>query len=155
MPRGTGGAGLTAVWGTGPQDVFAVGYTAISCAMTAAPGQDGQRYDRGLRGIWGAGPDNVFAVGRMRPSAFQRYSWSLMSGGYEFPHGRLGQLGCKRVRAGFSPRILHNDGSAWVQRSAALLRPLGIWAVPGAIFRRRSRRHHCAYRGMSIRPTRR
>jgi len=83
-------AGLDAVWGSGPNDIFAVGHSFPSGNVILH--HDGSSWSEmasgtteGLYGIWGSGPNDVFAVGGSYPSGsnFLRYdgsSWSPMSG---------------------------------------------------------------------------
>jgi hypothetical protein len=60
---------LTGVWGSGPNDVWAVGagYRGQGCIITHwngwtwSPGNS--RHEGGLWGVWGSGPNDVWAVG--------------------------------------------------------------------------------------------
>ena len=91
---------LYGVWGSGPDDVFAVG-TGGLILHSANDGQTWTAQASGtsayLIGVWGSGPDDVFAVGK-------------------FPGSDNGV-------------ILHstNGGASWQAQTAGIVSLLGVW----------------------------
>ena len=65
------GLARLAVWGNGPDDVFAVGYSGTLGAPSRIARYDGASWQimplpittETFHGVWGSGPDDVFAVG--------------------------------------------------------------------------------------------
>lgn len=68
------------VWGTGPNDVWAVGrrtllhYDGVTWTPTTPPEPNDQNYSA----VWGTGPDDVYALGWYRLDHFDGTTWSIV-----------------------------------------------------------------------------
>jgi len=76
---------LRSVWGSGPNDVFAVGYSGT--ILHYYNGSEGFKWysmnsgiSNNLRSVWGSGPNDVFAVGASGTILhYNGTGWSSMS----------------------------------------------------------------------------
>ncbi|MEJ2187091.1 MAG: Ig-like domain-containing protein, partial [Gemmatimonadota bacterium] len=112
-------AHLYAVWGTSPNDVFAVGQwkTILHYDGTAwSPMEvDTTKICWDFKGVWGAGGDDVFAVGRCGTIAhYDGTSWTDMSSptGWNL-EGVWGASSDDVYAAGWSGTLVHYDGASW------------------------------------------
>ncbi len=74
VPSGTSGR-LCGIHGTGPSDIYAVGYRTI-LHFDGTRWTTALRPDADLRGVWCRGPDDVFAVGWHQFLHFDGRTWS-------------------------------------------------------------------------------
>jgi hypothetical protein len=125
MPSGTSSA-LNGVWGSGPNDVFAVGtsgtilhyngstWTAISSSTT---------WDT-LEDVWGSGPNDVFAVGTNTIVHYNGLTWTSMyssSSDYIVRFRAVWGSGPNDVFAVADVgTILHYNGSTWTAMSSGI-----------------------------------
>jgi hypothetical protein len=115
---------LSAVWGSGPGDVWAVGDAAAALhwdgrSWTAVP--FGFELVGSLDAIWGSGPRDVFAVGGGGVIVhFDGASWTRMTSPVDAELVAVAGRGARDVYAlaqsdndQTPPRLLHYDGTAW------------------------------------------
>jgi len=122
---------LNAVWGSGPNDVFAVGSYGT---ILHYDGSEWQVMDSGttrnLNGVWGSNGDNVFAVGS--GGTILRYDgavWGPMSSGTTRDlNGVWGSSASDVFVVGSYGTIRRYDGSLWRSMSSGTTNTLnGIW----------------------------
>ena len=121
---------LNAVWGSGPDDVFAVGEAGTILHF------DGERWQpmgsgtvEGLTGVWGSAPNSVLASSALRSTTPLRYDgaawrpvpcpptgsgfagvWGSSATDIYAVGGALGQVKCLGPCQG---TVLHFDGASW------------------------------------------
>jgi hypothetical protein len=116
---------FNAVWGSGPNDMFAVGQNGV---IVRGSGTTWSAMTSGteamLTGVWGSGPDDVFAVGDLLDGTILHWNgttWSTMSPPpAHFYGGGIWGSGPNDVFAVGSPPndVVHWDGTSWsVSRS--------------------------------------
>jgi len=133
------------VWGTGPSDVWAVGYqnnilhwdgTAWSSSLTGTTGE--------LHGVWGTGRNDVWAVGR-QILHWDGASWTPTTANIVYTLYAVWGSGPNDVWAGggssgSSGFIMHWDGSTWTEQAITSLEQINafwgsaandVWAVGG------------------------
>jgi hypothetical protein len=132
VPSGTTGI-LLGVWGSGPNDVWAVGGSTIlhwngsSWSSVASPPNGG------LVGVWGSGPNDVWAVGGSGTILhWNGSSWSSFSSGTTSDLLKVWGSGPNDVwavgGAGLISTILHWNGTAWTPVDFDTGSPLwGVW----------------------------
>ncbi len=113
---------LRALWGSGPNDVYAVGEVGAIIHYDGStwqpfsnlPGEDT------LLGVWGAGPNDIFAAGVNALWHYDGASWKAMdppAGVSEFlARGVWGTSGNNVYVASYTPEfaaIFHYDGTTW------------------------------------------
>jgi hypothetical protein len=140
LPQGND---LCAIWGSSPEDVFAVGeggtilhYDGDSWSAMSSPTM------AGLCGVWGSSSNDVFAVGGYFGGNnifhYDGDSWSEMSS--PTTSGLLDVWGSSSndvFAVGSNGAILHYDGNSWsVMSSSATDSPLwGVWgSAPNDVF---------------------
>ena len=115
---------LADLWGTGPNDVWAVGNDADSWVVLRWDGHQWSelaRLDGGLpiSGIWGSGPDDVRVYGDLIMYHFDGHAWAKENLGTIASVTRLGGTGKSDVWAignAIGPdfaNIAHFDGTTW------------------------------------------
>lgn len=104
--------GWTAVWGSGPDDVFAVSYFGTIAHFDGHAWSEHTKVD-GVRDVWGTGPDHVIAVGEDGIHQYDGTTWS---------HHRLtglravwGTAPDHVLVAGVRGRLLRYDGERWTE----------------------------------------
>jgi hypothetical protein len=137
LPQGND---LNAVWGSGSNDVFAVGdygtilhydgtkWTIISSGTT-----------EGLYAIWGSGSNDIFAVGsRGKVLHYNGSAWTTMTSGinYNRLYGVWGSGPNDVFAVGEYGTILHYNGTKWTIISSGTTEDLyGIWGSgPNDVF---------------------
>ena len=133
---------LYGIWGSGANDVFAVGACGASLhytgtAWTGSPGHCSHMVPYAFTGIWGSGANNVFAVGgwsHMWESGgmikhYNGSTWTEMaSGTTAWLTGIWGSAANDVFAVGKSGTILHYNGSAWTAMASGTTEWLsGIW----------------------------
>jgi len=136
---------LSGVWGTGPGDVYAVGYregdpgaqTVVILhwdggAWTLLPvGYGGQ-----LEAVWGSGPSNIWAVGTMTVLHYDGTRWTSGEGpaGSDANHGVWGSGPDDVFIAG--GWVYHWDGSSWsTYKPVNNFIGYGVWGSgPGDVY---------------------
>ncbi|HSG99680.1 MAG TPA: M64 family metallopeptidase, partial [candidate division Zixibacteria bacterium] len=121
---------MHALWGSGPDDVFAVGNLGTilhygGVGWGAVPSGSGEQ----LTGVWGSAPDDVFAVGLNAGEVlhFNGSSWSLL---YDAPISLtdIWGLASNDVYATGFGTVLHFDGSVWTNAN------LGVFGYLNALW---------------------
>jgi len=134
----TGFADLAGVWGSGPNDVWVVGYNMIvhwdGMAWSISPANVGP-----LSGVWGSSKSDVWAVG---PAGavfhYDGVAWAPSAAATSATLNAVWGSGPDDVwivgeQNGSGP-ILHWDGKAW-SASATLGAPLrGVWGSSGLVW---------------------
>ena len=124
--------GLLSIWGSSPDDVFAVGEhgTILHYDGSAWTQMDSDAI-RDLNGVWGSGPDDVFAVGSASTIIhYDGTAWSAMDSGIS--GGSLYDVwgsGPNDVFAvGSAGTIVHYDGTSWSDMDSGITSKLyGVW----------------------------
>ncbi len=131
---------LRGVWGSGPDDVFAVGY-AVNAPFILHSGDDGASWQaqnpgttQEFQSVWGSGPDDVFAVGStILHSSNDGASWAAQTSGTQESLTAVWGNGPDDVFAvGPSGVILHstNDGASWQTETSGTTATLyGVWGA--------------------------
>jgi len=136
-PPPNAGNMLTGVWGSGPNDVFAVGLNFPFAVGASLSGKilhyDGASWslmldvpDAFLFGVWGSGPNDVFAVGKAVVIDSNWISPPLFTSGDEI----LGES--EPLDPNWAPGglILHYDGSSWTRMDSGTSVALnGVWGT--------------------------
>lgn len=112
------GTELTAIWGSGPSDVWAVGGRFTSGFMRHWDGAAWEAVGGGpepLYGIWGTGPDDVWAVGASGQIRHQTDGgWASVASGTTKTLTSVSGTSDSDVWAtGFDGTLRHWDGSSW------------------------------------------
>jgi hypothetical protein len=125
---------LLAVWGSSPDEIFAVGAngTALHYQGTSwQPTSTGLTHY--LRGVWGSSPDNVFAVsdshsGTGKIIRWQGSAWTE-SLSASVPFKAIWGSGPDFIVAvAAGGRIYHFDGNVWTEQSSGTAEDLrGVW----------------------------
>lgn len=126
---------LSGIWGTGADDVFAVGYNGTVLhydgstwsAMTSGTTEH-------LYNVWGSGSDDVFVVGGSGTILhYDGSAWSAMSSGTTQSLNGVWGSGTNNVFVvGGSGTILHYDGSAWSAINSGTTQGFnGVWGTEG------------------------
>jgi hypothetical protein len=123
---------LRAVWGSGPNEIFAVGAAGTILRY------DGNQWSSmqsgtidSLNGIWGSSGSDVFAVSNT--GAILHYdgtAWATMPSGIEAPklYGIWGSSSSDVFAVGYRGTILHYDGTAWAEAETGVNNILtAIW----------------------------
>jgi len=130
---------LYAVWGSGPNDIFAAG-----CIGTIVH-YDGSRWSTmtsgttyNINGIWGSGPNDIFAVhdsgGILH---YDGSNWSRMISGTSQSLSGVWGSGPNDVFAvGYNGTIRHYNGSSWSPMPSGTTQALSaVWGTaPGDVF---------------------
>ena len=130
MP-GAQGVVLKAVWGSGPNDVFAVGAQGTILHYDGAtwkPMTSGANAD--LEGVWGSGPQDVFVVGAEGMVLhYDGTSWSSMPSTTGNSLEALWGSSAQDVFAvGLGGTIVHYDGAGWSTMLSGTSEPLeAVW----------------------------
>jgi hypothetical protein len=146
---------LRDVFGTSPQDVYAVGYFDVSVSLrrgasSVAPSRllvegvvlhyDGTRWSEiqsaggsvALNGVWASASTDVFAVGSSNDHAiiyhFDGTSWATMTVPPTGPLLDVWGTSSTDVYAVGAGTILHYDGQSWIEVRADVERLAGVWA---------------------------
>jgi len=141
-----GTSSMNAVWGSGPNDVFAVGgFGRILHYDGVDP--NWKEMDSGtavdLFGVWGSSPNDVFAVGGSVYGTngtilhYDGSSWSVMASGLARRLEGVWGTGADDVFAvGDHGTILHYDGLAWSEMTSGTTENLlAVWGSgPNDIF---------------------
>jgi hypothetical protein len=123
------GTNLTAVWGSSPSDIFAVGADGMILHY------DGQAWStmtsgtfKHLSGIWGSSPSDVFAVGEDGTILhYDGKSWTTMdSSNTNWLYGIWG-TSSKDVFVGGPKSNLHYDGTTWNSSLSVTDWPNSLW----------------------------
>jgi hypothetical protein len=130
--------GLSAVWGSGPRDVWVGGNSGL---LFHHDGGGWTRVDAGTdryrNGLWGSGPRDVWAVGNGGAiTHFDGTTWSLRATGgdrwYDAVSGRdAGEVWAvgHELPAGGAAVVSRWDGAAWSDAATGLGEPLAdVWA---------------------------
>ena len=131
------GLDLLGVWGSGPNDVFAVGVGGL-IEHSPNDGASWQTQNSGttqfLEGVWGSGPNDVFAVGSsgvILHATNDGASWQAQtSGTTQFLTGVWGSGPNDVFAVGGSGVIQHstNDGTSWQAQNSGTTQDLdGVW----------------------------
>lgn len=115
---------LRAVWGSGPNDVWAVGSAPVALHWDGRAWNEvpfGGRLEGSLNGLWGSGPRDIFAVGGGGMILhFGGASWSRMQAPSSVELVAVAGRGPRDVYAiaqsendREAPQLLHYDGAAW------------------------------------------
>ncbi|HTN91600.1 MAG TPA: DUF4215 domain-containing protein, partial [Sorangium sp.] len=122
---------LTDVWGSGPQDVFAVGQNGT---ISHYNGHDWQAMTPPLQetylGVWGSGPQNVIAVGQSGTILhYHDQYWHPMDSTTSATLSDVWGNGLQDVFAvGAGGTILHYDGQDWQAMTSPTSEGLsGVW----------------------------
>jgi hypothetical protein len=129
--------GLTAVWGSGPNDVWAMG------PWNAAFHYDGTTWTRADNGttaprkaLWGSGPNDIWSVGEGDFTHFDGRTWSPHHQiGGRWYHGLSGRHASEVWAVGFregnKALVSHYDGVNWSDVDTGDLYILNdVWATP-------------------------
>jgi len=129
----------TALWGSGPDDLWAVGFSIVSGAGTIL-NFDGASWSSTIEGtiasqwgVWGSGPDDVWATGeRGSIHHFDGSGWSSVpSGTGAMLTNALWGSGPDDVwAAGSEGTIVHFDGTEWSEVESGTTQD--IWGIWGA-----------------------
>ena len=146
---------LKDVFGSAPQDVYAVGYFDASASLrrlsllSAGAGffsegvilhYDGTEWREvqpvganvAYSGVWASGPNDVFVVGSTADHGvilhFDGSSWSIMPGPPTGPLLDVWGTSATDVYAVGVGTIMHYDGQSWTETLAAPHRLAGVWA---------------------------
>lgn len=136
----TGTSGLFGVAGTGPEDVWAVGYGTVLHydGRTWTPSFTSEEHN--LLGVWASAPDDVWAVGDYQPLLhYDGRSWSTVVSGAE-PEGIGGHAGvfglapddvwsCSWIRG-----IEHWDGLTWTDVGPSRGGVTNVWALGNEVW---------------------
>ena len=144
------GNGLSAIWGSGPGDIYAVGGNGT---IVHYDGSAWSIMNSGtthwLLGIWGSGPSDIYAVGSGGTILhYNGLAWSAMDSGTAYELRGVWGSGSSDVYAagqglGRFATILHYDGTTWSsmnidapEQSAGTTPQLaGIWGSgPGDVY---------------------
>src|SRR5258706_5608994 len=134
-------ADLSDLWGTGPNDVWAVGQSGDGGSWVVLR-WDGRLWSelarldagRSISGIWGSGPDDVRVYGDAKMFHFDGHTWASEDLGTIGNAVRLGGSGPRDVWAvgnDIGPAyasIAHFDGTSWdTSSSIPTAQLLGVW----------------------------
>ena len=135
---------LFGVWGSGPNDVFAVGDGTILHSSNDGAAWQAQTSGttQTLSGVWGSGPNDVFAVGDggvILHSSNDGASWQAQtSGSHAILSGVWGSGPNDVFAVGGNGVILHscNDGASWQAQTSGTTQSLdGVWGSgPNDVF---------------------
>jgi len=122
---------LRDIWGSSPEDVFAVGDSGTILHYDGTVWEpDISGTTLGLKGVWGSSSSDVFAVGSSGTILhYNGSSWSAMSSGTTTNlYGIWGSSSSDVFAVGSSGTILHYNGSSWSAMSSGTTTNLyGIW----------------------------
>jgi hypothetical protein len=122
---------LFAVWGSGPNDVFAVGEVGEMIHYDGAVWTTmASNTNKRLHGVWGTGPTNVLAVGQN--GVIQRYdgtTWSAMTSGVtNILRGVWGSSASNVFVVGDGGVILRWNGTSWSTMTSTTTKDLhAVW----------------------------
>jgi hypothetical protein len=141
---------LNSVWGSGADDVWAVGMASQAPAPATILHWNGSAWSsfgtegvHTLWGVWGSAPDDVWAVGDFGTIVhWDGSAWSLSSAASADPLNSVWGGGRDDVWAvGLNGVILHWDGASWAPSASGTTQDLGLvwgtgpgdaWTVGGA-----------------------
>ncbi len=127
---------VTAMWGSGPEDIWAVGPAGVTLHTHGIDAGDGGVPDwtafdsqstAALQAVWGSGPGDVWTVGTkgaIRHWAAGAARWSIVESPTTEDLNSLWGSGPEDIWAvGDHGTLLHYDGTSWEKATAAF--PLG------------------------------
>jgi len=135
--------GLRGLWGTGPNDVYAVGDsinhwdgTGWHMAVPSSSGPSHASLRGPFFGVWGSGPDDVFVVGGSGVIVhWDGNDWTDLASGEPWDIVGVSGVGRSDVFAVGGPLsgngfLIHWDGAAWstIWTDADFF-PAGVWAI--------------------------
>jgi len=130
MPSGVA-KHLQGVWGTGSEDVFAVGYsgTIVHYDGTSWENMTSNTLTH-LKCIWGSSSSDVFAAGNGgEVMHYDGVAWSkILDDGHPNFMGIWGSASDNVFAAGVGGMILNYDGESWIEMATGVIDDLnGVW----------------------------
>ncbi len=117
------------LWGSGPDDIWAVGSGG---AMLHFQGAEWERVtgvtENDLHAVWGSGPDDVYVGGKEALLHFDGQQWTTVPGFKMLHLSRLWGSGPADVWAATDQGLYHFDGETW-ERSQLRERTTGVWGT--------------------------
>jgi hypothetical protein len=117
------------LWGSGPDDVWAVGSDG---AMVHFDGTDWVRVsgvtEQNLRSVWGSGPDDVYVGGDKVLVRFDGEQWSAVPGFKRLNVHQLWGSGPDDIWAATDQGLRHFNGETW-ESTGLRERTTGVWGT--------------------------
>ena len=124
---------LYGVWGSGPDDLWAVGASGKICHNDGSPSwtlvDSGTTSSNHLRGVWGSASNDVWAVGETAIAHWDGLGWATLADGGP-PQGLYGVWGSGPSdvwAVGGAGTVLRYDGAAWAVDGSPGAGLQGVW----------------------------